>query len=375
MKKVLMLAPNYYTSSFQVGSHHYARAFEKLGYQVAYISDPISLLHTLFSNNDDYQKRKKIYKAEGIDSGSIWYYVPKACIVPQNKFILSSSFIMDHWHKFTRTRLVNILKSKGFDSVDILWFDSPLFHFLLDEIKYKTSILRLADYSKGLGVSDTHFNKELEIGNRVDKIIYTSKSILSYYKDIINHNKMSYMPNGIDLNQFISCEKVLPKDLSLIPSPRVIYIGAIDKWFDIDLVCRSALKYHHYSFVIIGKSHIDMSRLEKLSNIYILGMRPHQEICNYLFHSDIAIIPFKQNKFVDSINPLKLYEYLASGLKVVSMKWKEIENMEEYCFLADTKEEFIKFLAMSEKQNKNKKEEFLNQNSWDKKLKDILEIV
>ena len=46
-KKILMAVANYYTSSFQVGSHHFARTFEKIGYQVLFISNPISPIHTL----------------------------------------------------------------------------------------------------------------------------------------------------------------------------------------------------------------------------------------------------------------------------------------------------------------------------------------
>jgi len=59
-KKVLMAVANYYTSPFQVGSHHYARAFEKLGYEVLFISNPISPIHKIFANSNEQKERERI---------------------------------------------------------------------------------------------------------------------------------------------------------------------------------------------------------------------------------------------------------------------------------------------------------------------------
>ena len=155
MKKIVMAVTNYYTSPFQVGSHHYARAFEKLGYEVLFISNPISPIHKLFANNEQLEERERIHDLAGEKVGNITYYVPKTLFTPQNKPLLSSKFILDHWYQFSYPNILNYIKEKSFDSVDILWFDSPLFAFLLDKIEYKHSILRLADYSKGFGsVSD-----------------------------------------------------------------------------------------------------------------------------------------------------------------------------------------------------------------------------
>ncbi len=64
-KKVLMAVANYYTLPFQVGSHHYARAFEKLGYEVLFISNPISPIHKIFANSNELKERERIYKRGG----------------------------------------------------------------------------------------------------------------------------------------------------------------------------------------------------------------------------------------------------------------------------------------------------------------------
>ena len=350
-KKVLMAVANYYTSPFQVGSHHYARAFEKLGYEVFFISNPISPIHKIFANSNELKERERIYKKGGESAGGIFYYVPRSLFTPQNKPFLSSNFVLNNWQNFTRPNLLNFIKERGFSEVDILWFDSPLFGFLLDTITYKKSILRIADYSKGFNaVSDTQFKAEINIANKVDTVIYTAKNLKKKYDQIKNKSKMKYVPNGIDLDFFKAADRSLPPQLEDIPEPRVIYVGAIHDWFDVDLVYYCAKNLPNYSFIIIGPEQKDLSLLKKLKNIHILGSIPYAKIPAFLYNSQVGIIPFNVKDYpdlVNSINPLKMYEYLACGLRVVSVEWEQIRDMSDIIYLVNTKDEFCNAIKYS----------------------------
>lgn len=366
-KKVLMAVANYYTSPFQVGSHHYARAFEKLGYEVLFISNPISPIHKLFANTDELKERERICKSNGEKAGSILYYVPNALFTPQNKPFLSSKFVIDNWYKFTTPNILDYALKNGFEDVDILWFDSPMFGFLLDNIKYKKSILRIADYSKGFSaVSQNQFEKEVEIANRADRVIYSAKNLKDKYTEIKDKTKMQYVPNGIDLDFFEKADKSLPDEFKDIPEPRVIYIGAIHEWFDVELVYYCAKTLPTHSFIIIGPEQKDLAKLRTLDNIYLLGAKPYSRVPQFLSHSQVGIIPFDVKNYpelINSVNPLKMYEYLACGLHVVSTKWEQIEDMENYVCLANNPDKFLFSLTDSccEKFN-------LKENSWHKKL-------
>lgn len=344
-KKVLMAVANYYTSPFQVGSHHYARAFEKLGYEVFFISNPISPIHKIFANSSELKERERIYKKGGESAGGIFYYVPHSLFTPQNKLFLSSNFVLNNWQNFTYPNLLNFIKERGFGEVDILWFDSPLFGFLLGTITYKKSILRIADYAKGFGaVSDAQFNAEINIANKVDAVIYTAKNLKEKYDQIKDKSKMKYVPNGIDLDFFKAADRSLPPQLEDIPEPRAIYVGAIHDWFDVDLVYYCAKNLPNYSFIIIGPEQKDLSLLKKLKNIHILGSIPYAKIPAFLYNSQVGIIPFNVKDYpdlVNSINPLKMYEYLACGLKVVSVEWEQINDMNDIINLVTTKDEFV----------------------------------
>ncbi len=380
MKKIVMAVTNYYTSPFQVGSHHYARAFEKLGYEVLFISNPISPIHKIFANNEQLAERERIHNLGGEKNGNITYYVPKTLFTPQNKSLLSSKFVLNNWYKFSRPNIMKYIKDKGFESVDILWFDSPMSSFLLDKIEYKNSILRLADYSKGFSsVSDNQYNTEIEIANRVDTIIYSAKNLKEKYTDIKDKSKMHYVSNGVDLTFIQEANKSLPEEYKNIPSPIAVYIGALHEWFDVDLVYKSAKSLPEYSFVIIGPVERDLSQLEELDNIFILGKKPHEQIAQFLCNADVGIIPFDTTdhlELVESINPLKLYEYFACGLPVVSMSWHELKELKSPAFLCAHKDEFIHAIKhVNKDDNETIIEEFTKKSAWETRLKETLDKV
>ena len=55
-----------------------------------------------------------------------------------------------------------------------------------------------------------------------------------------------------------------------------------------------------------------------MPNVHFLGVRPVTEIPSIVASWDVGIIPYRVNDETRSASPLKLYEYLAAGLPVVS---------------------------------------------------------
>lgn len=84
-KKVIITAHNYYSAEIQGGAHHYARAFAKLGYDVAFLSAPLQPLHKFSKCKTEIKAREAVYKNGGVQDGNIWYYIPKALLTPSNR--------------------------------------------------------------------------------------------------------------------------------------------------------------------------------------------------------------------------------------------------------------------------------------------------
>lgn len=372
-KKIIIAASNYWNSPFHVGSHNFAKLFAKNGWEVLFVSDPISAFHFLKKNNEQVIDRYKIYRGKiksGIDNIKI--YVPFALITPNERPIFNSRFVAYSWQKMTIPNIVKYAKKIGFGKVDLLWFDSINQYFWLDNIDWNKSILRIADKtSQFRNINKYSLELEEKLKNNVSYIIYAAETLAPYFEEY--KNKAFHISNGVDVNNFIRPVKKIHEDISSIPKPIAIYIGAIDSWFDLSYMKNIASRCREISFVLIGSANIDISNILIEPNIYFLGRKSFDEIPDYLSCSDAGIIVFNKNHpVVNSVNPIKLYEYMACGLPVVATKWKELEMIDSPAYLAEDADDFAKKLKTAISEGKNSKYiNYAKNNSWDEKYKYI----
>ncbi|MBX7066584.1 MAG: glycosyltransferase [Parachlamydiales bacterium] len=335
--KILMAASNAWNSVFQVGSHHLAREFLKMGHEVAFISDPISPLHLL--GGSQLKERFELYQNGGLRDQNLWAYVPATLLPPTNKPFLRSEWVYRYWHQYTFPSVVKKAKANGFGEVDILYFDSPIQSFWLKEIHSRKTVYRMADHAAGFKkATPAHLKLEKELIENVDLVVCTAKNLIDSIQG--NPKRVEHLPNGVPLAHFSKPGK-MPPEYTLISRPIVLYVGAIEYWFDFELVKKLAKELPQISFVFIGP--VKQNRLPPMKNIHFLGPRPYAEIPNYMQCANVGWIPFDVKNYPDlihNVNPLKLYEYMASGLPVVSTRWKELENIDSPAYLCDGPEEF-----------------------------------
>src|SRR2546422_3047709 len=97
-----------------------------------------------------------------------------------------------------------------------------------------------------------------------------------------------------------------------------------------------------YTFVLLGGlSDVDVSTLEALPNVRLLGLQPYETMPQYLYHFDACIIPFKINTITEATDPVKVYEYLSAGKPVVSVALPELSSYSEYLYIAKDKDDFV----------------------------------
>ncbi|MDD5659867.1 MAG: glycosyltransferase [Actinomycetota bacterium] len=375
-KKILFAASNYWNSIYQVGSHHYAKLFAQNGWDVLFISDPISPFHFLMRDKTQLYERYDIYKGKVKSKyENIKIYVPMAFATPNEKPVFNANFIARNWVRMTFPNLVSHIKKEGFGKVDILWFDSVLQAPLINEIHYKKSILRVADKIEGFKkISKSLINQDKFLKEKTDIIIYSAKLLEEYLKSY--DSKVYYVPNGVDMSHFLNSSKDFPFDLKNIPKPIAIYIGAIDEWFGVGFLYEVISICKDISFVLIGEPKQDISKLTCLPNYYLLGRKKYDVIPGYLYNSDVGIITFDvTHPVVKTVNPIKLYEYMACGLPVVATSWEEIKSIKSPALLAKNPVEFSEKLHEALKKGKSKTYvDFAKKNTWDKRFEEIMRI-
>src|SRR5262249_57257775 len=79
--------------------------------------------------------------------------------------------------------------------------------------------------------------------------------------------------------------------------------------------------------VLLGSSAPDMSPREGARNVHSLGRKPYADLPRYAKAFDVALMPFEVNELTLASNPLKVREYLAAGLPVVSTAIPEVERL------------------------------------------------
>ncbi len=380
-KKILMACANFWTSPYQVGSHHLAREFARRGWQVAFLSDPISPFHLLGGKGGELRERFRIYRQGGVRdlNGKLWTYVPFALASPHNKPFLRSGWIQKNWPILSLPNLVLKAAQQGFGEVDLLYFDSVAQAFWLKYIKAGKTLFRIADNNAGFGKSTPAArHAEKELAQKVDAVVYTAESLKKGIESL-EPRHMFHLPNGVNSLHFEGPEPPVPAEYDRLSKPIVVYVGAMEEWFNFKWLRRAADKLNKVSFVLIGSTRA-AGEFAGLDNVHFLGPRPYSAIPAYLKHAQVGIIPFDLEghaDLVNSIHPLKLYEYMACGLPVVATAWQELERLKSPAILARTEVQFIQGLqkAIARPGSKTLYRNYARKQDWSGRVDGLLKFL
>ncbi|HTY09015.1 MAG TPA: hypothetical protein VMF29_07610, partial [Candidatus Edwardsbacteria bacterium] len=200
-KTALMACSPHWTSPYQVGSHHIARALVRGGWRVGFLSFPISPWHLLADPaRTRLAERFAIYRCGGIaDCGNmVWAYVPGALVAPYGAFPLSSRWVHRQWHRTTVPGLLPMLARHGLTDVDLLYIDNPYFGFLLPAIRHRRSLYRAVDnYSRFTYYAPAAAEQEAAIVRATDAVAYPAPGMRERLAAMGAHD-LAYLPNGVD---------------------------------------------------------------------------------------------------------------------------------------------------------------------------------
>ena len=377
-RRLLMATSNYWHSPFQVGSHQLARGFVRAGWDVGFVSDPLSPSHLFAANLVDVRQRYGIYSAKGRTDcdGKLWTYVPGALLTPNNKPPFNGELVARRWWRFSFPPLVEVLRCHGFGEVDLLYCDSVVHLGWMRKIGHRKSLYRVNDNIAGFAKSaPAVLALERDVARWVDLVVYAARSLEDHIKRFVPA-RMAYLPNGVNYAHFSEGIHAAPVEYAGIPRPIALYVGAMDVWFDYRLMDEAASRLPAVSFVFIGPDELARQRLRQRPNVHLLGRRSYADLPRYMHHADIGLIPFdveQHGELVRSIHPLKLYEYLACGLPVVAVEWEELTYLKSPALLCRGTDAFISALerAISEPRDKVTLQRYASLHDWERRVEAI----
>lgn len=127
--------------------------------------------------------------------------------------------------------------------------------------------------------------------------------------------------NAVDLERY---RRPVSRPDDFPQSPVALYLGTLhtDR-LDVELVIATGrrLSASGGRLVLVGPNALDepqRSRVRTAPGVEVLGGRPWTDVPAYLQHADVLVVPHVVDEFTDSLDPIKLYEYLAVGRPLVS---------------------------------------------------------
>ena len=220
---------------------------------------------------------------------------------------------------------------------------------------------------------------EKELCQRSNLVVTTSMA-LQEAKNPWNPNTI-LVPHGVDYNHFnraVQEDIPCPADMVAILKPRFGFFGLIRDWVDVELLARIAIKRTEWHFVMIGDadSSVDLGKYRSIPNMHFLGRKPYAELPAYCRHFDIGLIPFKVNELTRAVNPIKLREYLAAGLPVISTPMPEVRLYENLIEIVNSPAEFEtaveKCLTVAES-DRTARLDAMSRETWPQKVEQICE--
>jgi teichuronic acid biosynthesis glycosyltransferase TuaH len=203
----------------------------------------------------------------------------------------------------------------------MLWSQNPRAAALVDGLPVSGIIYDLTDdWAAFEADPDRRAQVEAQIDfltRRADLVLACSRWLETQARQRTEH--VIYLPNAVDSQDAGS---VTHPDLDRLPSPRLGYVGTLHSArIDVPLVAQVAERRPDWSFIFVGPNLLstpDSAALFGLPNVHDLGTRPHYEIQAYVAGLDVCLMPNRVTDFTRSLDPLKLYEYLAAGRPVIA---------------------------------------------------------
>ena len=280
-----------------------------------------------------------------------------------------------------------IWDSKNIDvsSYDYIWVTDPgLWWLFRDKIDYsKTTVIYdcMDDYS-AFPYMDKYpkykmykEQKEKELLVDADFVLCSAKSLRDKLFDRYGINREYHIINNA-ITQNIATYNDCIDEINL-PKNSLVYIGTIAEWFDFENTLRALDEFPELHVVLYGPKRMEF--IPKHERLYFRGPTEHSNLLAIMNKSKGLFMPFVRNELIESVNPVKLYEYIYSGKPILATKYPESEYFKDYVCLYSDYEDFSKFIRkyiISETSvDVDLMRRFALNNTWEARTQQILRLI
>ncbi len=194
------------------------------------------------------------------------------------------------------------------------------------------------------------------------------------------------IPNAVDAEFLV---QLRPPDLRQPGRPRVLYMGGMAGWwFDWTISVELPGLFPEADFTFVGALEPPpeesaaqagdgdiaayVAELESFSNCRVVAEVPHGDLVPYLRNVDIGLIPFQESELTRAVSPLKVFEYLGAGARVLQLGMPDIQGYPGV-YTADCPTDFTRrvgdlLATAAEFAGQDELHQFATRNTWRQRL-------
>ena len=322
-----------------------------------------------------FRKVKSFFEGLDRENDSLYAFTPLVLPLPAS----SLARRVNSW--LLKIYLRYYIRKLGMKDIQ-LWTFMPTMVEFVGKLKEKKLIYYCVDEWSEFSFIDKEsiIQMERRLIEKSDLVITTAEKL---YADKVKYNPNTHLiRHGVDFDHFAKAldpKTEEPEDIRNLPKPRIGFYGLIHEWIDLRLIEAIAKAHPEWSIVMIGKISTDSSFLNPYSNVHFLGQKPYESLGGYCKAFEVGLIPFVINALTVNVNPIKLREYLAAGMPVVSTKLPEIDPYREVVYLAEDDDDFIRGVEKALEQTGSewikKRQKAVEGETWLAKVEEISNLI
>ncbi len=147
-------------------------------------------------------------------------------------------------------------------------------------------------------------------------LVLISKHVESYYKKFNRHTMVAH--DAVSMKLFGEARNINDEKI-------VVYTGTISKLKGIDTLLETARLMPDTKFTLAGILHPEFKNINWPENVIYMGHLEQVELPKILSAASVLVLPHPANEYSQS--PMKLFEYMASGVPIVSSRLPSLEEV------------------------------------------------
>jgi glycosyltransferase involved in cell wall biosynthesis len=211
----------------------------------------------------------------------------------------------------------------------VLWINPHGAHHCVGRLGESAAVYDITDdwitFSQSPRETALIARQDAALCKKADAVIVCSQKLYDLKAGVTPPERLHLIPNGVDADHYRTVTDrslALPAIARGWKRPVFGYTGMIHPArVDLELLDQLAVALPHATFAMVGPHHLvpeTVARLSARGNIVFTGPVPYRDIPSYMRAFDVCMTPHLMTPFTESLNPIKLWEYLAAGKPIVA---------------------------------------------------------